>query len=157
MTNHLVCMIQARLDSTRLPGKILEEIDGLPAIMHTTRRVMESRLHPLVICPQKDRAAIVEALRLPSDTWRVFGWDGPEDDVLGRFVAALDVPPFEVGGVIRITADSSWISPPADPRIATLGAYPDSLTSSSASISSPPAKRAIRPGAKKSFQNWSTS
>jgi spore coat polysaccharide biosynthesis protein SpsF (cytidylyltransferase family) len=97
------------MDSTRLPGKILEEIDGLPAIMHTTRRVMESRLHPLVVCPAKDRPAIVEALRLPSDSWNIFGWDGPEDDVLGRFVAALDAPPFPVGGVVRVTADCPWV------------------------------------------------
>ena len=36
----IVAMIPARLESTRLPGKALKDICGLPAIVHTYKRCL---------------------------------------------------------------------------------------------------------------------
>ena len=107
---NVLAIIQARIDSTRLPGKILERIDGEPAIFHTFRRVMASQIQPMIVCPAKDRERIFEAVKRPAP-WRVFGWDGPEDDVLGRFRAAIDTTPenFPVEGIIRLTGDCPWV------------------------------------------------
>jgi len=107
---NIICCIQARIDSTRLPGKVLEKIDGEPAIFHTFRRVMASQLQPMIVCPAKDRDAIFEAVKRPAP-WRVFGWDGPEEDVLGRFRAAIDTTPdnFPVEGIVRLTGDCPWV------------------------------------------------
>ncbi len=54
MTNRkkrVIGLIPARLASTRLPGKALKDICGLPAIIHTYKRsIMASRLDDCYIC-----------------------------------------------------------------------------------------------------------
>src|SRR3989338_1130113 len=40
----VVCMVPARLGSTRLPGKALKDIMGLPMIIHTCKRAQLARL-----------------------------------------------------------------------------------------------------------------
>ncbi len=49
--NRVVGLIPVRLASTRLPGKALKDICGLPAIIHTYKRsIMASRLDDCYIC-----------------------------------------------------------------------------------------------------------
>lgn len=100
-----VACIQARLGSTRLPGKILELIGGVPALGHTVARAEAAGYITWVLCPIGDFAAIKNAMFTECNLW---AWDGPEDDVLGRFRAfanqRLDVDVF-----IRLTGDCPWV------------------------------------------------
>jgi len=57
-----VILIPARLASTRLPGKPLADIHGLPMIVHVWRRAMEAELGPVyVACAEAEILAAVEA------------------------------------------------------------------------------------------------
>jgi 3-deoxy-manno-octulosonate cytidylyltransferase (CMP-KDO synthetase) len=56
-----IIIVPARISSTRLPGKPLADIHGLPMIVHVWRRAMESRLGPvLVACDSTDIATAIE-------------------------------------------------------------------------------------------------
>ncbi|HET9148533.1 MAG TPA: 3-deoxy-manno-octulosonate cytidylyltransferase [Acetobacteraceae bacterium] len=57
-----IIIIPARMGSTRLPGKPLADIGGLPMIVHVLRRARESALGPvLVACAEPEIAAAVKA------------------------------------------------------------------------------------------------
>ncbi len=57
-----IILIPARLGSTRLPGKVLAPIAGLPMIAHVLHRAMESGLGPVAVaCCEADVAAAVQA------------------------------------------------------------------------------------------------
>ena len=56
-----IVLIPARLESTRLPGKPLADINGSSMIVHVWRRAMEADIGPVVVaCAQKE---IAEAIR----------------------------------------------------------------------------------------------
>ncbi len=46
---NILTIIPSRLASTRLPGKALAEINGIPMIVHVWRRGMEANLGPVVV------------------------------------------------------------------------------------------------------------
>ncbi len=57
-----IVMIPARLASTRLPGKPLADIHGLPLIVHVWRRAVAADLGPVVVaCAEPEIAEAVEA------------------------------------------------------------------------------------------------
>jgi len=77
-----IILIPARLGSTRLPGKVLADIAGLPMIVHVLRRAEESGLGPVAVaCGEVEivdaigeagGAAILTNSDLPSGSDRIF-------------------------------------------------------------------------------------
>lgn len=56
-----IILIPARLGSTRLPGKVLADIAGLPMIVHVLKRAQESGLGPVAVaCGEAQVAEAVE-------------------------------------------------------------------------------------------------
>ena len=55
-----IILIPARMGSTRLPGKPLADIHGLPMIVHVWRRAMEAAIGPVVVAAED--AVIVAAI-----------------------------------------------------------------------------------------------
>lgn len=99
---YILAIIQARMGSSRLPGKVLKEIMGRPVLWHVINRVSRSKLINEVVVAttyQKEDLAIVE--HCASQGIRVFV--GSDDDVLDRYyqVAKLCRPDH----IVRITAD----------------------------------------------------
>jgi len=97
-----VAIIQARMTSTRLPGKVLMDLAGKPALQRMLERVSKSkRLASICVATTVNAdddpvAALCEKMSIP-----VFR--GDEHDVLGRYVQAAqwcDADP-----VVRLTAD----------------------------------------------------
>jgi spore coat polysaccharide biosynthesis protein SpsF len=117
-------VIQARLGSTRLPGKVLKTAAGKTMLAHQVERIRRARLVDQVILATSeapaDRALVDEAERL-SLPWFV----GSEHDVLSRYVGA--VRKYDLPAVVRITADCPLLDPDAlDAVIARfLAARPD--------------------------------
>src|SRR5262245_14924263 len=97
-----VAIIQARMTSTRLPGKVLSDIEGYPMLEHELARIKHSsRLDDVIVATTLNAtdnpvAALCDRL----DT-RVFR--GSEDHVLSRYLGAADVSMADV--VVRVTAD----------------------------------------------------
>lgn len=96
-------IIQARMSSTRLPGKVLAEVAGMPMLGRQVERLRRSaRMDELVVATSdqaSDDAIADYAARLDLTVVR-----GPLEDVLGRFGRALDAYP-EAATVVRMTAD----------------------------------------------------
>ena len=54
-------VIPARMASTRLPGKPLADIGGMPMIVHVWRRACDAQLGPVVVaCAEPDIARVIE-------------------------------------------------------------------------------------------------
>ena len=107
-------VLQARMASTRLPGKVLEPILGVPMIGRQLERLSRSRsLDGLAVAtsidPSDDRLVdYLTTLDIPVVR-------GSLDDVLGRFVTTMDV--FKPEIVVRLTADCPLASPAVLDRV----------------------------------------
>ena len=97
--------LQARLNSTRLPGKALLPLAGAPVVQHALRalRRVEAGVHAVLTEPGSARA--LEPLA-EAEGFDVFA--GPEEDVLERF--CLAARHFRVGRVVRATGDNPLVS-----------------------------------------------
>ena len=101
-------ILQARMTSSRLPGKVLEPILGVPMIGRQIERLARaSSLDGLVVATSVD--ASDDELVAYLDTLGVPVIRGSLADVLGRFVAVLDA--FSPAVVVRLTADCPLASP----------------------------------------------
>jgi spore coat polysaccharide biosynthesis protein SpsF len=103
-----VAIIQARMGSSRLPGKVLLDLGGKTALDHCVERTAACRsIHEVVVATTTAPAddAIVDLCR--ARAWRWFR--GSEDDVLDRYYHAAR----EVGArtVVRITSDCPLTDP----------------------------------------------
>lgn len=96
-------IIQARMSSSRLPGKVLADVGGMPMLGRQVARLRRSaRMDELVLATSdqaSDDAVADYAARLDLTVVR-----GPLDDVLARFGRALEAFP-EAATVVRMTAD----------------------------------------------------
>jgi 3-deoxy-manno-octulosonate cytidylyltransferase (CMP-KDO synthetase) len=54
MADDVLILIPARMASTRLPGKPLADIGGLPMIVHVMRRAEEAKLGPVVVATDEE-------------------------------------------------------------------------------------------------------
>lgn len=103
-----VAIVQARLGSTRLPGKVLLDLAGEPMLARVVNRVQRARLLDEVLVATTDQPADDAIAGL----CRARGWScarGSQDDVLDRtYQAALES---EAGLVVRITSDCPLIEP----------------------------------------------
>jgi len=85
---HITATIQARMGSSRLPGKTLKPILGRPLLWYQVQRLKQSRLiDRIVVATSVDPGddVIVEAC----SEWGVDVFRGSEDDVLQRVVDCL--------------------------------------------------------------------
>ena len=120
----IVVIIQARMGSTRLPGKVLQDLGGqtvLERVVSRTRRcgLVNEVIVATSVNPADD--AIVEAC-VPL---RVRVFRGSEHDVLDRYFRAAEAAQAEV--VVRITCDCPLIDPGVSDKTicAFLDARPD--------------------------------
>lgn len=107
----IVATIQARMGSTRLPGKVLKEICGKPLLQYQIERIRRSRLVDNIVIATttsiKDEPIVELGHKLGVAVYR-----GPEDDVLKRIADLLRVHQVEVH--VELIGDS----PLTDPQIA---------------------------------------
>ncbi|MGN9836605.1 cytidylyltransferase domain-containing protein [Nonomuraea sp. H19] len=104
----IVGIVQARMGSTRLPGKVLRELGGRSVLGWVVRAVRESHaLDDLVVATTTEAAddAVVAECRRLDVAWH----RGPVDDVLARFMQVLEGRAGEA--VMRFTADCPLLDP----------------------------------------------
>ena len=103
-----VAIIQARLGSDRLPGKVLLDLDGQPMVNWVVRRVRRAKSIDQVVIATTDHPRdhrLVEYCK--RQDWPVFV--GPEHDVLTRYMGAAEK--FSATQIVRITSDCPLIDP----------------------------------------------
>src|SRR4051812_23708925 len=94
-------VVQARMGSTRLPGKVLMRLGNDSVLGHVLKRTQRS---------QRLRRVLVATTSLPEDASIVAECDrlgvpcvrGPVDDVLARYAAAVRI--LDGDAVVRITS-----------------------------------------------------
>jgi spore coat polysaccharide biosynthesis protein SpsF len=109
-----VVIVQARMRSTRLPGKVLLDLAGRPMLVQQLARLRRCQeVDEIVVATTRldDDRPVVDLARQADVRW----FRGSTDDVLGRFVAAAQEASAEV--VVRITADCPLIDPATTDRI----------------------------------------
>ncbi|OYU71783.1 MAG: hypothetical protein CFE45_42280 [Burkholderiales bacterium PBB5] len=101
-----VAIVQARMGSTRFPGKMLAPLGGRPLLEWVLRRVQSARLVDAVVLAttdlQRDKPLVDLARNLGVATFT-----GSESDVLGRFAAASAQHRADV--VVRVCADNPFV------------------------------------------------
>ena len=110
-------LITARLKSTRLPKKLLREVEGRPIFSHMIERLkLAKRVDEIIICtstnPQDDP---LEALAKTED---ISCFRGDEDDVIKRLSDAAEA--FNLDYLLSITADCPFSDPDYADRIVKL-------------------------------------
>ena len=106
--NRVVAIVQARMGSTRLPGKVLKPLAGQPMIARVVERTRRAKgVREVVVATTRD--ARDEPL---VDLCQSRGWPftrGDEADLLDRYHAAAIV--HRADAVVRITSDCPLIDP----------------------------------------------
>ena len=104
----VVAIIQARMSSTRLPGKVLMPLAGKPVLAHVVQRTQA--------CRKVDEVVVATSTDLSDDTieqWcadnQVSYYRGSLNDVLDRYYYAAKL--HGADAIVRITADCPAIDP----------------------------------------------
>jgi spore coat polysaccharide biosynthesis protein SpsF (cytidylyltransferase family) len=101
-----VAIIQARVGSSRLPGKVLMDLEGATVLAHVVRRLERSlQISKVVVattCEPADASIVAECESLQVSCFR-----GSEQDVMDRYYRAAHENSADT--VVRVTADCPLI------------------------------------------------
>jgi spore coat polysaccharide biosynthesis protein SpsF len=104
----IIAIIQARMGSTRLPGKALMDMEGRTVLARVVSRLRRAtRIDEIAVATTNsadDDVIVRECSRLNISSFR-----GSENDVLDRYYQAARV--FTADAVVRITSDCPVIDP----------------------------------------------
>lgn len=104
----VVAIVQARLGSTRLPGKVLLDLAGKPMLVRCVERIQRAKEIDDVVIATTINPADDKIISLCQE----YGWDffrGNENDVLDRYYrTALE---YNAKTIVRITSDCPLIEP----------------------------------------------
>ena len=106
--NKISAIIQARMGSSRLPGKVLMKISGKPVLWHIIERLRPSKFINQIILaiPNTRENDVLEQFALKNS---IKYYRGSENNVLERFYLAAKENNCNV--VVEITADKPLIDP----------------------------------------------
>ena len=104
----VVAIIQARMGSSRLPGKVLQDIGGSTMLARVVRRTQRAASLDEVIVATTvetdDEVIVAECKRLSVPVFR-----GDKEDVLDRYYQAAQA--YHAAIIVRITSDCPLIEP----------------------------------------------
>ena len=112
-TNDTIIILQARTSSKRFPGKVLKELQGIPMLSHSIRRLKRVERASLVVATttmHKDDAIEELASKEGVSCFR-----GDEADVLDRFYRTAKE--YSCNIVIRATGDNPLVDPVEAERV----------------------------------------
>jgi len=104
----VIGIIQARYNSTRLPGKVCKEINGLPLLWHIYRRMLACKELDQVVVAMGDGDGWERIMDTCSDHAMLFTL-GDETDLISRIRKASQE--YRADAFVRVTADCIWTGP----------------------------------------------
>ena len=104
----VVAIIQARMSSSRLPGKVMMDLCGKPLLGRVIERVKSSEtIEETILATSTETADDVIELYGRANRCNVFR--GSMDDVLDRYCEAEKMVSADI--IVRVTADNPFIEP----------------------------------------------
>ena len=98
----ILCIVQARVSSSRLPGKVIKPILGKPMILHELERVQRSKhIDKIVLATSRDKSDDILADVVAASGIDVYR--GSLEDVLDRYYQCAKQ--YQPEHVVRITGD----------------------------------------------------
>lgn len=109
-----VAIVQVRMGSTRLPGKSLRPLAGVPLFVHVIERLQAPKCfaHIVLAFPEQEEDKVFFGLAREHG---IDAWAGSRDDVLARFIGALDAFPGEP--VVRFCGDNPLLATELVPSV----------------------------------------
>lgn len=104
----IICIIQARMGSERLPGKVVKPIKGIPLIGYTINRLKRSRYIDEIILATSDKKQDDKLVDVAKE-YKIDYFRGSEENVLERYVKCSEKYNGDI--IIRITGDCPLIDP----------------------------------------------
>ena len=105
---HITVIIQARMGSIRLPGKVMLDISGKPMLWHVINRVKHAKNIDNIVVATTNLTEDEQIIQL-ADEMEVSCYAGSENDVLDRYYQSA----LKYGSniIARVTADCPLIDP----------------------------------------------
>ncbi len=110
----IVAIVQARMGSTRLPGKALKDLHGRTMLARVVRRALRSALIDKLVVATTEKKAD-DVIVSECDSLGISCFRGSEDDVLDRYYQAARA--FSADLIVRITSDCPLIDPEIIDRV----------------------------------------
>jgi spore coat polysaccharide biosynthesis protein SpsF len=114
LTKKVVLIVQARMGSSRLPGKSMLDLAGAPLIVRVLERVKRSRNIDTIVLAIPDTSEN-DVLELEAKKLNINCFRGSEDDLLDRYYQAAKLYNADIVG--RIPADNPLSEPDEIDRI----------------------------------------
>jgi spore coat polysaccharide biosynthesis protein SpsF len=109
MSQKNLCIIQARMGATRLPGKVLKKVKGVALLEYEINRVKKARRIDRIVVATSDKKNDDKIEKLCRQI-KIDCFRGSENDVLDRYYqCALRYP--EYNNIVKITGDCPLIDP----------------------------------------------
>lgn len=105
----ITAIIQARLESTRLPRKVLLPLAGKPLLQHIIESLKSRQNISAIVLAVSEKSNNYELKNLAHKTGIHF-FEGSESNVLSRFYYAMQKHPAEY--IMRVTGDNPFTSGP---------------------------------------------
>jgi len=99
-----ICIIQARMGSKRLPGKVLRPLGNKTILGNVIHRLQKCKYIDGIVVATPDREIVKEAVNHGAHYYL-----GDEDNVLDRYYRCARF--FSADRIVRITADCPYIMP----------------------------------------------
>ena len=108
MKKKVVAIVQARVGSSRLPGKVLKKINKKEAILILLKRLSKSKkIHDMIVAIPKKKKDDQLYRILIKNNYKVFR--GDENNVLKRYYNCAKK--FDLKNILRITGDNPLVDP----------------------------------------------
>ena len=117
INKNIVVFIQARMGSSRLPGKVLKKVKGKPILLHMINRVMRAKTinQVVVITSKNTQDNLIEDFCINNN---IEVYRGSELDLLDRHYKAALI--YKADFVIKIPSDCPLTDPELIDRVANL-------------------------------------
>ena len=101
-------IVQARMNSSRLPGKVMRSILGQPMLKLQLNRIRQANNLDLLVVATTTQTQDESIARLARKL-NILVFRGSQDNVLDRYYQAVQT--YQAGTIIRLTADCPLIDP----------------------------------------------
>lgn len=108
MDNQIIAVIQARIDSKRLSGKVLLEISGKPLLWHIVNRLKQCKTISKIVLATTDEKTD-EPLRRYAESQKIEYYAGSQDDILDRLYQTG--VKFNSSVLVKVNGDCPLIDP----------------------------------------------